>query len=247
MSTVTLRPTTQLDDDWAPMDPLLAALEDGDIELAYISGRGRARQPVSAAQRAKREAQEVKIKVAPGSDSHLLSRDSRTVRFTTRLGMNMVVPSGRVDELRYKVILRSGSEETPKVIDGFPNSQVKNKHIVKGTISFCLTDALQFLPMVPPLPVKIALGPWDFQFGRMRKISINFSGPLSPRPDWYFRAEGIKDELGVWMLIEAPGKAAPLTAEVTAMFKYQRTFLGVGYKSSWETDSKVVPIEVGAA
>jgi hypothetical protein len=157
----------------------------------------------------------------------------------------MVVPKGKVTELRFQVDLSRPRGVSPVAIDGFPHSDVDQTAVVQGTVSIAVDELSKFLVAATgvPLPVKVQLQPWSFRLGMKRHVHVQFSGPGTSTPDWYVSEDKLTGEFRVALTIRAPIKLTELSARVQAFIRYS--------SRPWRKDevfwpSLVVPILIDA-
>jgi hypothetical protein len=152
------------------------------------------------------------IEVAPQAETVRLG-DSEYLK--SEVGMNIILPAGRIEELRLKITLKQrGASTDTFVTDGFPNSGIDSTAIVGGQVRIGVTKALTFIPVIGPALgelLSVEIDPWDFHIGTIKHLDVAFGGGLTPRPEWYFRDSGLRDDtVRIAMLL----KKAPGTTEV---------------------------------
>lgn len=162
-----------------------------------------------------------RIEIAPFARTEAVGSDETYDYLKTELGMNMIVPRGRVKELRFKMSLSPAREVV--AMDGFPNDRIEERHIVDGKIRIALNTAFKFIPGVGPVLselLKIDLNPWNFSIGSMRKVVVDFSGGLTGRPEWYFRKEGIKGNVNLIITLRKSKSVRYIKGETRAAWYY---------------------------
>jgi hypothetical protein len=187
------------------------------------------------------------LNIAPASETVLLPRSDAKYRYVkSELGLNMIVPSGKVTELRFHVDLCPsgrwpGGPEPPVVLDGFPHSDVSEKALLAGQIRIAVNEAFKFLPLPPgaSLPLGLTLKPWDFRLGTGRRITIQFSGGLTSEPEWYATEKALIGAFRIAMIIRAPVERETLDATVQAYLRYDP---GFWHRADAYTDKARVPI-----
>ena len=232
---IPLKPRYFLDEDWKHRKGM-PGLPDGissyaEIHLSrkYWSDPAFAKQRKQQAPGYKKELKKwtkwiksVRVEIAEASQTEKIKSDEEFDYLRSEMGMNIIVPQGKIGEMRFEVKLIA----EPKVvaIDGFPKDVIQEKEIVKGKIQIAIDKFFKFIPVIPPgaaLPVGIVLGPWDFKLGSLKKVNIDFSGGLTSRPEWYLKKDGIKNDLRVTMTIRKPTKVKQIQAKVKAAWTYE--------------------------
>jgi len=168
---------------------------------------------------------ETSIEIAEAAHTKNVGSDENYEYYETELGMKIIVPKGKINELRFSV--RLGSNQDIIAIDGFPKDLVETKYIIGGKISLAIDKAFKFLPIVGQGVSKIidvTLDPWEFHIGDLRDVSIDFSGGLTSHPEWYFRKKGIKNDLKVALTIRTPKPTDGFSGIVEAAWLYDPGF-----------------------
>jgi hypothetical protein len=210
---VELGATYFLDEDWEPTEaipPVSGAKSAGDDEQVrnWIRATTITIAPYGTA-----------VKLTPSPD------DPGFDYLKSELGMNIVLPRGRIDELRFKVTLtQAGSGQETFATDGFPNSSIRNTPIVNGQISIGISKAFKLIPIIGDVATELLsvdLGPWNFRIGSLKHVDVAFNGGLTSEPDWYFKDAGIaNDEIRVAMLLKKSKATTKITANVQAAWLY---------------------------
>ncbi|MCW2660746.1 MAG: hypothetical protein JWP83_1898 [Mycobacterium sp.] len=227
-----------LDDNWEPVERIPAALrgEHSRDRLSEFEHREFSReygQPSSAKsaddQQMLNWIRGTSIKIAPRAETVKLTPppDCDFDYLKSELGMNIILPKGRIDELRFNVSLTQvgGTQET-FATDGFPNSSIHHTTIVGGQIKIGITQAFRLIPVVGHvvaelLPISVNLNPWSFRIGSLKRIDVAFNGGLTTEPEWYFKNAGIKtDEIRIAMILKKQKKTTGVSAEVKAAWRY---------------------------
>lgn len=185
-----------------------------------------------------------RIEVASNAETKRVNSGSKFDYLKSELGMNIIVPIGVIEEMRFKVTLQGNGEGSDKVlaIDGFPKDVIEEKQIVAGKIKLGITKSFKFVPVVGTLLadlLDIDLNPWEFKLGNLRRVNVDFSGGLTSRPEWYFRRNGIRNDLRVALTIKKPKSVMNIKAEIQAAWIYDPGFLR---KARVGTDKKAVEI-----
>jgi hypothetical protein len=234
-----LEPRYFLDKDWKHRQGI-SGLPDGISSSAEIHlSRKYWTDPASAKQRKKQAAnykkqlkewtewiKSVRVEIAEVSQTEKIKSDEKYDYLRSEIGMNIIVPKGRIAEMRFKVSLIA--EHRVVAIDGFPKDVIEEKEIVGGKISVALSKYLEFIPLFPSgvaKPVDIELGPWEFNLGSIKKVNIDFSGGLTSTPEWYLKRDGIKNDLRVAMTIRKPIGVELIQGKVKAAWIYEPGFL----------------------
>jgi hypothetical protein len=213
MDSVRLRAAYLLDDDWEPAAAIEPALATKSVDRER-QVRDWIRSTV--------------IEVAPHAETVPLASaagDPANDYLKSEVGMNIILPAGYIDELRFTVILvQHGGTAATFAQDGFPNSSISNIPIVGGQVKIGISKAFKFIPVVGSTLddlLSVDFSPWNFHIGTLKRVNVAFNGGLTARPDWYFRRAGIQnDTVRVAMLLKkAPGTAG-ISAEVRAGWLY---------------------------
>jgi hypothetical protein len=169
---------------------------------------------------------EVRIEVAEAANTRALIsndiKDTNNDYLASQIGMNIVLPRGRIKRMRFKAELIADGEVF--AIDGFPKDQIDEKYIVSGTIKLGISNLFELIPAVGPWVsalkvLDINLNPWDFKIGRLKRVNVDFSGGLTSRPEWFFKKNGIKNDLNVIMTIKKPKEVKRIDARVEAKWE----------------------------
>ena len=188
----------------------------------------------------------IRIEVAPSANTRVISTDAESDCLLSEIGMNLVVPRGSIQELRFKATLLAEGEIGTDliVLDGYPKGHVEQRSIVDGKVTLGVSKLFTFIPAIGPVTgaalgelLKIELNPWEFKIGNIREAEIIFSGSLTFEPEWYFRESGLNGELQVTMTIKKPVNVKSVAAQVEAAWAYSPGFLRP-IKTS--TDAKMV-------
>jgi len=168
----------------------------------------------------------VRIEIAEASQTEKIKSDEKYDYLRSEIGMNIIVPQGKIAEMRFRVSLIADNRVV--AIDGFPKDVIKEKEIVKGKIKVAISKYFKFIPVIPPgvvEPLEIELGPWEFNLGSIKKVNIDFSGGLTSTPEWYLKKDGIKNDLRVAMTIRKPNRVKQIQGKVKAAWIYEPGFL----------------------
>lgn len=179
----------------------------------------------------------IRIEIAEASYTRKIDSDKKYDYLHSEIGMNIIVPKGNIAEMRFKVSLIS--DHRVVAIDGFPKDVIDIKNIVGGKIKLAISKAFMFIPTVgSPLSefLDIELNPWEFKLGSLKKINIDFSGGLTSKPEWYFKEDGIQNDLRIALTIRKPKRAKHIRGRIKAAWLYdpgflRRARLGTGAKS----------------
>ncbi len=235
---IPLEPRYFLDEDWKHRKGM-SGLPDGISSYAEIHlSRKYWTDPVFAKQRKqqspdyKKDLKEwtkwiksVRVEIAEASQTEKIKSDEKYDYLRSEMGMNIIVPQGKIAEMRFKVNLIADYRVV--AIDGFPKDVIEEKEIVKGKVKVAISKYFKFIPVIPPgvvEPLEIELGPWEFKLGSLRKVNIDFSGGLTSTPEWYLKEDGIKNEFIVTMTIRKPAKVKQITGKVKAAWIYEPGF-----------------------
>ncbi len=187
--------------------------------------------------------QGVRIEVAEAAQTRNIGGDEEKEYLESELGMNIVVPKGTIEELRFHITMEAqNGQDSIVVIDGFPKDAIEEKAIVEGRIKLALNKAFMFIPVVGPIAadlLQIELNLWEFKIGSLKRVNIDFSGGLTCQPEWYFRGDGIKNDLRVALTIRKPRSIGAIQGQVRAAWVYNP---GFRKKGKVGTDMKTVQI-----
>jgi len=230
MSVAELRPIYLLGEDWET------------IKYVGLGGRyfGR-RKLTEEEEKVMRWIRDTRIQIAGIAETVMISSRADHEYLKTELGMNIVLPKGTIEELRFEATLKGDGEVSKKVyaIDGFPNDIIEDKHIIQGQITLGVSKLFKLVPVVGDVLPDLELGPWKFALGRLRNVQVDFSGPKTPTPEWYFKADGIRNELRVTLTIAKHRSIQNIDAEVRCGWVYDP---GIFSKIKVGTDEKTIQI-----
>jgi hypothetical protein len=199
--------------------------DGGDAE-GYGGERGNALALVTEPDVAE-QLRALRLEIAEAADTVRVSRDDPEFDyFKTELGLNMIVPKGKVTELRFRASLGDESDSEVIALDGFPKSDVDETAIISGQVRVALDDALRFLPLPPgvALPVSVALDPWEFRIGTKRRIRVQFSGGLTSAPEWYATETALTGEFRVALTGRIRRGWSNILAEIEVVLRYDPGF-----------------------
>ncbi|MEB3341323.1 hypothetical protein [Okeania sp.] len=169
---------------------------------------------------------QTRIEIAEHAESTIIGSDHKYDKIKAELGMNIIIPRGKIEQLRFEVsFLENSSEEPIIAVDGLPSDLFDEQYLVKGKINVAVDKLLNFIPVnfdfANILPADIELEPWEFNLGRMRDVKIDFSGGLTSEPAWFFQGNGIKNDVRVGLTIKKPKNVDKITANVRAAWVYK--------------------------
>lgn len=245
---VQLRPTHLLDDDWEPThlldedwEPTRRIPQRIDAEFADDDHKVLERDVT------RRVSEEIDAKFADDDRKVLdwirattitIAPQAETVNLTpppggsnfdylkSEVGMNILLPTGSITELRFKVALTQvGGTQDTWATDGFPNSSIRSAPIVGGKIKVGISKAFKLIPVIGDVAgelLSVDLNPWTFSIGSLKHIEVAFSGGLTKEPDWYFKKAGIKnDEIRIAMILRKSRATTGVKADVQAKWLYK--------------------------
>ena len=183
-----------------------------------------------------KEIYDTRIEISDYADTQEVGPKGAATVLKTGMGMNIVIPKGKIKALRYRVHLFDPDEPEGIInaIDGFPNDKLKDITGPKVSIKLALDKAFKFIPVIGEGLGNIAglsIGPWEFTLGQMKKIQIDFSEPGND-PEWFFQGDGIEHQLKVELSIEKPATTKKIDAKVTAMWDLKTDMLGLFHNLS---------------
>lgn len=190
-----------------------------------------------------------KIKLAEFAESTSLKTEGEIEYIKSELGMNIILPKGNIDSLRFKVDLKP-CDGRVFAVDGFPNDSITNKPIINGTINLGIDKLYKFIPIPSGIPnplnlLEIKLNPIEFQIGNLKKINIDFGGGLTCTPEWYFTKAGIGNGTNARfaLTIKKPKNLQGLNAEVEAIWQYSSGFIDSLFKwGTVKSEKRVIKI-----
>ncbi len=191
---------------------------------------------------------ETKIKLAEFAESTAIKSEGNTEYVKSELGMNVILPKGKIDCLRFKVNLKPCNGNV-FVVDGFPNDSIKNMPI-GGSVTLGIDELLKFIPIPPGMPnpvnlLKFKLNPFEFEIGNLKKINIDFGGGLTCTPEWYFTDAGIANGANARfaLTIKKPKDLKEINAEVEAIWCYSSGFIDRLFKwGTVKSEKKIINI-----
>ncbi len=174
---------------------------------------------------------QTRIEIAEYAESTIISSDHKYDKIKAELGMNIILPQGKIEQLRFEVSFKENSGyESIIAVDGLPSDLFDEKYLVKGKVNVAVDKLLKFIPVTANisnlLPADIELEPWEFNLGRMRDVKIDFSGGLTSQPAWFFQGNGIKNDVRVALTIKKPKNLDKVTADVQAAWVYKPGLFG---------------------
>ena len=233
---VRLSPKYFLDDDWENPELIQPA---GVSTLAIGDGS----EPSLEEEGLREWIESIRIEVSKAAITTKLSSDDANDYLKTELGMNIIVPRGSIEKLRFKIVLTGGKESDEIIaIDGFPKDMIGKKFIIDGKIQLGITKVFKFVPVVGEAIsdlLDIQLNPWEFRIGGLKKVNVDFSGGLTQEPEWYFKEDGFQNDLRVALTIRKPKSLGTVNGKVTAAWVYDP---GIFRKAVVRSDSKTVKI-----
>jgi len=187
-----------------------------------------------------------RINIAEKADTTPLPMDdAKFDHFKSELGMNILLPKGTIDVLRFKINLKPSDVVA---VDGVPGDSIRNASIIEGTVNIGISKLLKFvpIPMLGQIPDDlIKIEPIKFRIGDLKKVDVDFSGGLTATPEWYFKDSEIKNknDVRVAITIKKPKNIESITAEVEAYWSYYEDFLSKWFKwNTLGTGKKVIEI-----
>ncbi len=169
---------------------------------------------------------QTRIEIAEYAESTIIGSDHKYDKIKAELGMNIIIPKGKIEQLRFEVSFKENSGYEPIIaVDGLPSDLFDEKYLVQGKVNVAVDKLLKFIPVTANvsnlLPADIELEPWEFHLGRMRDVKIDFSGGLTSQPAWFFQGNGIKNDVRVALTIKKPKNLDKVTADVRAAWVYK--------------------------
>ncbi|NEP86885.1 MAG: hypothetical protein F6K18_08580 [Okeania sp. SIO2C2] len=169
---------------------------------------------------------QTRIEIAEYAESTIIGSDNKYDKIKAELGMNIIIPKGKIEQLRLEISLIGGTDSEPIIaVDGLPSDLFDDKYLVQGKVTVAVDKLLKFIPVtvnvLNMLPADIELEPWEFNVGRMRDVTIDFSGGLTSQPAWFFQGNGIKNDVRVALTIKKTKNLHKITADVRAAWVYK--------------------------
>lgn len=167
-----------------------------------------------------------RIDIAEVAETKEISSKGKYDYLKSEIGMNIILPKGSISEMRFYVTLIAEGEAV--AIDGFPKDVIEEKEILGGKIKVGISQAFKFIPVVGSYVgdlLDIQLNPLEFNLGSLKRVNIDFSGGLTAKPEWYFKENGIKNELRVALMIRKVKSVENIEGDVKAAWLYDPGFL----------------------
>jgi hypothetical protein len=251
---VELTATHWLDDDWAPFEstrpesyfvgePAERAASDDWDAYEWVGGEEPdGGPPVLRPEEIRRQLSAVRIEVAGFANTALIASDTTSDFLKTELGMNIIVPSGKIRQLRFQVRLTGDGDGNVVAIDGFPKDSVEARAIVSGSVTLNVDSALRLVASAVGAAVagpggaavggeavdvagqvlEVSIAPWTFNLGDIRDVNVDFSEAQTSFVEWWFRGgTGIKNSLGVVLTLRKPRETKTVTGAVQALWEYE--------------------------
>lgn len=248
MESVELKPKYFLDENWKtilpiPSKPVRAWKMAPDVGFAK-----RKRTDKELANQLKQESmltdiRKIRIEVAKKAETTLIKSDEKNDYLKSELGMNIILPRGKIEEMRFIVNLKGGSDNCDvSAVDGFPKDTIEEKYVLDGTVTVAVSKLFKFIPIIGDIvsdTVDVEIKPWKFKLGSLKKVNVDFSGGLTSNPEWYFKKNGIKNDVRVALTIKKPKEVKFVDADVRALWIYDP---GILKKQRIGTDSQSVKI-----
>jgi len=231
--TVQLKPRYILDKDWNRVNYVPSTRSS---ILPHINDRTKTRA-TKQEQELSKWINQIRIEIAEQAVTERFKTDDKFAYIKSEIGMNMIVPKGRIENLRFKVTLNS--ENGVIALDGFPKDEINEIPLIDGKITVAVDKAFKFVPVLSPVKdvVNIELKPWEFKIGGFKKIKVDFSGGSTSKPEWYFTEQSIKHDLRVALTLKAPKEFEEIVADVKAAWTYNP---GIFQPSKIESDEKPI-------
>lgn len=239
MASVQLKPHFYLDDKWDVSGEIPPEILGASRKIKY------AKKPkMDDEEKVLNMIRAIRIEVAEKADTNKIKSDEKNDYLKSEIGMNIILPKGNIEKLRFIMNLKSEgvSTEGLNVIDGFPKDKIEETYIVKGKIKVAVNKLFKFIPIIGEIAgkaVDIELDPWEFKLGSLKRVDVDFSGGLTAKPEWYFKKNGIKNDLRVALTIQKSKDIKKIDADVRALWVYDP---GILRKKKLGTDSKTVKV-----
>lgn len=187
---------------------------------------------------------EVQIELQEHAATSLLSEKDSYEYLESKFGVEMVVPTGRIEELDFRLEMKTSNKEL-YFLDGFPKELIEDKWIVHGKITLKLGELFQLIPTLTPLKnfptgiIGIELDPIEFRLFRKKDVKIAFGGQRSSWMRWYIKGEVIKGGFGIVFTVRKPKDTEVVEADVKARWVYNPPGLLAGKVGSEPVESTV--------
>jgi hypothetical protein len=247
---VQLEPKYILDEKWNPSKEITSLIHPeekaiahkGDMPIGIFRGEEKplGDRILSEEEQLMKLIRSIRIEVAEEAITEKIGSDEENDYLKSVLGMNIILPRGRIKEMRYLITLIA--ERKVVAIDGFPKDVIEEKFIVGGKIKVGINEAFEFIPIIGKVVKKlldIELNPWEFKLGSLKKVNIDFSGGSTSKPEWYFKENGIKNDLSVALTIKKPKDIENVDAVASAAWIYDS---GIFEEIKLGSDTKTVKI-----
>ncbi len=230
MTTAELQPMYLLDETW-----------DTAEYIGPGARYGKDRRLTDEEEKVRQWIRNTRIQVAEIAETTMIRSKENHDYLLTKLEMNIILPKGIIEELRFKATLKGDGEVSNKVYahDGFPKDIIVDKYIVEGKVTLGVTKLLNLVPVIGDLVPDLELKPKEFKLGKLRQVQVDFSGSKTPIPEWYLSAKGIKNELSVALIIAKLRGINRIEAEIQCAWIYNP---GILSKTRVGTDEKTILI-----
>lgn len=175
----------------------------------------------------------VKVEISDFADSVKVKEEMDMEIYKVTFGMQLIVPKGRIERLRFKIALGNEAIDNPTLPllyahDGFPKSFANTSRIISGKVKLRLNKALKIIPIYGEALsdfIDFELEPWEIHLGRIINSRIQYSGNLTASPEWLFQGDGIENELEVMLIVKKAKELEGYDASIQALWEYNPGFL----------------------
>lgn len=153
-------------------------------------------------------------------------RDDMFEYFRIDTGMNILVPVGRINELRFVFSIFADGRQSNSAfaIDGFPNNMLKHVNIFDGKIKLNINNFLKIIPISLSQTIAdvldIDMNPWEIKWG-YDKLEIGFSGAYTDKIEWYLSSENINQSFNCHLILKKRTTVKQVIGKVAAAWKYE--------------------------
>lgn len=241
---IELKPRYLLDENWKPINMKInKSMEIFQFELYDKLYYKESFIEIQEEMDIKDLIRSTRIEIAEAAESKKIFSEGEYDYLESEIGMNIILPKGNIAEMRFHVTLLP--EDRVVAVDGFPRDVIETKEIVGGKIKIGISKAFKFIPVVKTYIgelLEIELNPWEFKLGSIKSVKVDFSGGLTSRPEWYFKKDGIKNELRVALIIKKPKSIGAVEGKVRAAWLYDPGFIRFKKNRRFGTDEKEIKI-----
>ena len=153
-------------------------------------------------------------------------RDERYEYFKAEFGMNINVPEGKVNQIRfYLTMLADGiGSEKAQVVSGFPNDLIQRVNVIGGSVKIGINNLLNIIPepFVQTLGnfIQIDLNPWSFRWGYNR-VKVLFSEGNNHKVNWFLSSKNLNQSFSCSITLKKRKTVKEVIGHAYAVWEYQ--------------------------